>query len=114
MRLAFAPIAAAMLLLQGCGPSDPRAERIENIQDMADAEAHDIAAEAGNEVTNMRTEAEQLATQADASNGFDAERLKTRAEALRKEARIVQRKAEAQARAVRDRARAEVSEIKAQ
>jgi hypothetical protein len=114
MRASLWPLLAAASLLAGCGPSDPRAERIENIQDMADAEAHDIEAVAGNEVGNMRMEAETLEQRAEVSNGFDAERLKTRADALRKEAKIVERQAEAQARAVRDRARAEVSTIKAQ
>jgi hypothetical protein len=107
-------VVLAACTVSACGPSTPTEARIENIQDAADMEAHSIQAESGNEVTNMRSEAESLADQAEASNGFDAERLRTRAEALRKEAKIIERQADAEARAVKDKARAEVSAIRAQ
>lgn len=107
--------AMPMLLgLAACGQQDPEAARIDNIQDMADAEARAIRAETGNEVGNMRAAAEALMDRAEGANGFDAERLKTRAEALRKEARIIERQGAAQIRAVKDKARAETSAIKAQ
>ena len=103
-----------LLALSACGPKSPEEAQIENIQDMADSEAHDIRAETGNEVGNMRAEADVLLEQAQSSNGFEAERLKTRAEALRKEAKIVERQGDAQVRAVKDKARAEASAIRAQ
>lgn len=114
MRSWIAPAASAALLLTGCGPRSPQEAQIDNIQDKADAEADAIGAAAGNQVERMRAEAGTIANQAQASNGFDAERLDTRADALRKEAEIVQRQADARVRAVKDRARAEISTIRAQ
>lgn len=105
---------ACALVLPGCGPADPREQRIDNIQDQAAAEAQAIADSAGNEATRMRTEADTLAARAGTSTGYDAERLETRVEALRKEAKIVERQAEAKAQAVKDRAKAEVSTLRAQ
>nr|AGU10042.1 hypothetical protein [uncultured organism] len=114
MRSWIAPAALAMLLLQGCGPQTPEAARIDNIEDAADNAADAIESASKNQIGSIRAEADTLAQQAEVSNGFDSERLKTRAEALRKEAGIVERHSEAQVRAVRDRARADVSAIKAQ
>jgi hypothetical protein len=107
-------VPAALLGLAGCGPQTPEQARIDNIQDAASAEAEAIESASKNQIGQIRGEAETLAGQAAIANGFDAERLKTRAEALNKEAKIVERHAEAQVQAVRDRARADVSAIKAQ
>ena len=107
-------LASAALLLSACAPPTPEQARIENIQDAADNEAHAIEAGFGNQINQMRAEAETLTNQAEASNTFDAERLKTRAQALRAEAGIIERQSQARVRAVRDRAQAEVSTIKAQ
>jgi len=112
----FATITAMVLaagLVAGCGPKDPKAQQIDNIQDAAEAQADNLAAEADNQVDRMRNEADTLAGQAKAAGSFDAERLNTRAEALRKEAKIVERQGEAKVQAIRDQARATVSEIKA-
>jgi outer membrane biogenesis lipoprotein LolB len=114
MRSWIVPAAFAGLLLQGCGPKTPEQAQIDNIQQAASAEAEAIRSAAGNEAAAIRAEADTIAGQAEIANGFDAERLETRAEALRKEARIVERHADAQVRAVRDRARADVSAVKAQ
>ena len=105
---------SAALLLSACGPATPEEARIENIQDLADAEAHDIEADFGNEINQIKAEAATLTAQAEASNAFDAERLKTRAGALQEEAAIIERQRAARVKAVRDRAQAEVSTIKAQ
>jgi hypothetical protein len=102
------------LLLAGCGPQTPEQAQISNIQQAARNEADAIKSTAGNEAAAMRAEADTIIGQAEIANGFDAQRLKTRAEALRKEARIVERHADAQVRAVNDRARADVSAVKAQ
>ena len=104
----------AALLLASCGPQTPEQARIDNIQDAADAQADAIRDAAANQAGAMRGEADTIANQAAIANGFDAERLNTRAEALREEARIVKRQADAKVRAVKDRARADVSAIKAQ
>lgn len=105
---------SGLLLLTGCGPQTPEEARIDNIEDAAEVEADAIRSAAGNAAAAMRAEADTIVGQAAIANGFDAERLKTRAEALRKEAGIVERHADAQVRAVNDRARADVSAIKAQ
>jgi hypothetical protein len=106
--------AALGLTLAGCAPQTPEQARIDNIQDAATAEADAIESASKNQIARIRTEAETLSGQAEIANGFDAERLKTRADALDKEAKIVERHAEAQVQAVRDRARADVSAIKAE
>lgn len=114
MRRWITPAALSGLLLTACGPQTPEQAQIANIQDAARAEAEAIRSATGNEAAAIRAEADTLAGQADIANGFEAERLKTRAEALRKEARIVERHADARIRAVNDRARADVSAVKAQ
>ncbi|NIJ21858.1 Skp family chaperone for outer membrane proteins [Sphingomonas naasensis] len=111
-RITFATLAG--LSLVGCGPQTPEQAQIANIQDAARNEADSIRSAASNESAAMRAEADTIVGQAGLANAFDAERLKTRAEALRKEARIVERHADARVRAVNDRARADVSAIKAQ
>lgn len=114
MRSWITPAAFLGLLLPGCGPQTPEQAQIANIQDAARAEADSIRSASGNEAAAMRAEADTIAGQAEIANGFDAQRLKTRAEALRKEARIVERHADARVRAVNDRARADASAVKAQ
>ena len=113
MRSWIVPAAFIGLLLAGCGPQTPEQARIDNIQQAAEAEADEIKSASGNEAAAIRDEADTIASQAEIANSFDAERLETRAEALRKEAKIVERHADAQVRAVRDRARADVSALKA-
>lgn len=114
MRSRIVTAAFFGLLIAGCGPQTPEQAQISNIQQAASNEAEAIKSAAGNEAAAIRGEADTIAGQAEIANGFDAERLKTRAEALRKEAGIVERHADAQVRAVNDRARADVSAIKAQ
>ncbi|AQR74316.1 hypothetical protein [Sphingomonas sp. LM7] len=114
MRNWIAPAMIAGLLLSGCGPQTPEQAQIANIQNAAEAQADGIESASQNQIAQIRGEADTIAQQAEIANSFDAERLKTRAEALRKEAAIVERHAEAQVRAVRDRARADVSTLKAQ
>lgn len=114
MRSRTVPAAFFGLMLAGCGPQTPEQARIGNIQDVARAEAEAIRSESSNQAAAIRAEADTLASQAEIANGFDAQRLRTRADALRQEARIVERHADARVRAVRDRARADVSAIRAQ
>jgi len=107
-------MAPAALLLASCGPTDPREARIDNIHDLAEAEADAIEDASGNEAGRIRAEAEALEQQAATINGFEAARLQARAEGLREEAQIVARQGKARARAVRDKARADVSAIRAE
>ncbi|MGK6354520.1 hypothetical protein ACMGDH_04760 [Sphingomonas sp. DT-207] len=113
MRL-LAMIPAVMLLLSACGPSDPREARIDNIQDASEAQADGIEDAADQDADRLRAEAEALDQQAATTNGFEAARLQSRAHGLREEAEIAARQGEARARAVRDKARAEVSAIRAE
>ena len=114
MRSWIVPTALLGLMGAGCAPQTPEQARIDNIEDAADAEADTIESASKNQIGRIRAEADTLSGQAELANGFDAERLRTRAEALEKEAKIVERHAKAQVQAVRDRARADVSAIKAQ
>jgi hypothetical protein len=114
MRSWIAPAATLGLMLAGCGPQTPEQAQIANIHDAAAAEAEVIESASSNQIAQIRGEADTLSGQAELANGFDAERLRTRAEALRKEAKIVERHGKAQVQAVRDRARADVSALKAQ
>jgi hypothetical protein len=114
MRSWIAPVALLGLTLAGCGPQTPEQARIDNIQDAATAEAEAIESASKNQIARIRADGDTLSQQAEIANGFDAERLRTRAEALRKDAKIVEQHAEAQVQAVRDRARADVSAIKAE
>jgi len=114
MRSWTAPSLLLGLMLAGCGPQTPEQAAIANIQEAASAEADALHSAAQNQTAKIEAEADTLAQQAELANGFEAERLRTRAEALRKEAKIVERHGEAQVQAVRDRARADVSALKAQ
>ncbi|ATY33830.1 hypothetical protein [Sphingomonas psychrotolerans] len=114
MRSWMASAALLGLTLAACGPQTPEQAQIANIQDAAGAEADAIESASKNQIGQIRAEAETLSGQAEIANGFEAERLRARAEALQKDAKIVERHADAQVQAVRDRARADVSALKAQ
>lgn len=104
----------AVLLVSACGPGDPREARIDNIEDVAEAQADALEDAAANEAGVLLTDAEMLDAQAATVNGFEAARIKARAHALREEAKLVKQQGEARARAARDKARAEVSAIRAE
>ena len=114
MRSWIAPSVLLGGLLTGCGPQTAEQAAIANIQHAAAAEAEALQSAAQNQTAGIEAEADTLSQQAELANGFEAERLRTRAEALRKEAKIVERHGKAQVQAVRDRARADVSALKAQ
>lgn len=109
-------VVAAMMgvMLAGCGPQTPEQARIDNIQDMAEAEADALESASKNQIGQIEARADTIGAQAEVAKGYEAERLKTRAEALRKDAEIIERQAKAKVQAVRDRARADVSALKAQ
>ena len=106
----IAPLSLAGLLLSACVP-DAREQRIADIQDSADARAHDLQAEAGDEIGKLRAEAQALTVQAENSYGSDAERLQARAAALRDDAQLLERQAQSEAQAIRARARAEMRQV---
>ena len=67
MRLAsFGAAAAAVFLLAGCGSQDPREQRIDNIEDAADAVADNIEDTAERQVDAMQAQAGNLTNQAKA------------------------------------------------
>jgi hypothetical protein len=101
-------------IVAGCAPQTPEQAQIANIEDAASNVADAIESASQNQVAQIRGQADTIAAQAEIAKGYDAEKLKTRAEALRKEAEIVARQADAKVQAVRDRARADVSALKAQ
>lgn len=105
----FVLMAAAAFALTACGSQSPEQQRADQLRDQADAEADAIEAAAENQTAQMKVEAEGLVNQAGQAGGYDAERLKVRAEAIRKEAELVEKQAEARAKAVRDRGEAQAS-----
>lgn len=107
-------LAPLTLALVACSPQTPQEQRAEQIRDQADAQADAIEAEADNQASAMEAEAAGLVNQAGASQSYDAQRLNVRAEALRREAELVQEQAEAKARAVRDQGQAQASALLAQ
>lgn len=104
----------APLALAACGPSGPHAEQLAAIESAADNQVAQIEATQEAETDRLTQEAQALTAQASNATSFEAARLKTRADALRQEARLVEEHGEAQARAVRDQARADKSRIQAQ
>lgn len=107
IRLTFA--AAAAFALTACGSQTPQEQQAEQLRDQADAEADAIEAAAENQTAQMKVEAEGLVNQAGQGGGYDAERLKVRADAIREEAKLVEQQAEARAKAVRDAGEARAS-----
>lgn len=102
------------LALAACGPSGPNAEQLSAIESAADNQVAQIEAKQEAETDRLTQEAQALTDQAANAASYDAARLKTRADALRQEARLVEEHGEAQVRAIRDQARADKSRIQAQ
>ncbi len=105
----FAFVAAAAFAVTACGARTPQEQRAEQLRDQADAQADAIEAAAENQTAQMKVEAEGLLNQAGQGGGYDAQRLKVRAEAIREEAKLVEQQAEARAKAVRDAGSAQAS-----
>ncbi|KQM36388.1 hypothetical protein ASE59_04810 [Sphingomonas sp. Leaf10] len=105
----FALAAAAAFALTACGSQTPQQQQAEQLRDQADAEGDAIEAAAENQTAQMKVEAEGLLNQAQQAGGYDAERLKVRADAMRDEAKLVEQQAEARAKAVRDAGEANAS-----
>ncbi|MEP9401341.1 hypothetical protein [Sphingomonas sp. VNH70] len=105
----FAFVAAAAFAVSACGAQTPQEKAAAQLRDQADAQADAIEAAAENQTAQMKVEAEGLLNQAGQGGGYDAERLKVRADAIRQEARLVEQQAEARAKAVRDAGEAQAS-----
>ena len=91
----FVLMAAAAFALTACGSQSPEQQRAEQLRDQARAEADAIEAAAENQTAQMKVEAEGMLNEASQAGGYDAERLKVRADAIRKEAKLVEQQAEA-------------------
>lgn len=102
------------LVLAACGPSGPNADQLSAIDAAADNQIAQIEAKQEAETNRLTQQAQALTHQAADAPGYDAARLKTRADALRHEAQLVEDHGKAQVRAVRDQARADKSRIQAQ
>ncbi len=106
-RFTFA--AAAAFAVSACAAQTPQEQRAEQLRDQADAQADAIEVAAENQTAQMKVEAESLLNQAGQGGGYDAQRLKVRADAIREEAKLVEQQAEARAKAVRDAGNAQAS-----
>lgn len=94
--------AAAAFCATACSPQTPQEKQAEQLRDQADAEADALEAAADNRTAQMQVEAEALLNQAGQGGGYDAQRLTVRAEAIKEEAKLIEKQAEARAKAVRD------------
>ena len=102
------------LMLAACSAQTPQEKQADQIEDAADAEADSIQAAARNEAAGMESQAAELIKQAGPDGSFEARRLKVRADALKKEADLIEDQAEARARAIRDEGKAKASALRAQ
>lgn len=113
MRPILAPL-AAMLLLAACHEQTPAEKQADQIRDAADAQAAALQADAGNQAAAMQSQAEELLNQAGQQGGYESEKLKIRAQAMKDEAAVIEKQAAARARAIRDEGRAKASALLAQ
>lgn len=103
--------AAAAICASACSPQTPQEQQAEQLRDQADAEGDALEAAAQNRTAQMEVEAETLIQQAGQSGGYDAQRLKVRAEAIKDEAKLIEKQAEARAKAIRDAGEAKASAV---
>ena len=103
-------LSALALGLAACSQT-PQEKQAEQLRDTADAQGDAIEAAAENQSARMEAEAEGLRNQAGQGGGFEAQRLKVRADALDREAELIEDQAEAQAKAIRDQGRAKASAL---
>ncbi|WP_448502596.1 hypothetical protein [Sphingomonas sp.] len=114
MRNFALTLALPALALAACSEPTPQEQRASQIRAEADAQADALEAEAGNQAAAMEAEAASLANQAGTSQSYDSQRLNVRAEAMKREAELVRKQADARAKAVRDQGQAQASAILAQ
>jgi hypothetical protein len=102
------------VLLAGCGAATPAQQAAESVEDAADARATTIRQTFDNSAAEIRTKADQLREQAKSATDFDQKVLKTRAEALDREADLVRQHGQDKAEAERAQGQAQAKTIKSQ
>lgn len=113
MKYAILPAVAAFSMLAACAQQSPADANAAAMVDAAERQADGIESAADKEADALKNQADQLEAQASNAGGYTGERLKTRANALDREADIIEDQGEAKADAIEDAAKAEANRIKA-
>jgi hypothetical protein len=114
MKLAILASAVALATLTtGCAQQSPADANAAALVDAADRQADQIESAADTQADALKNQADQLEMQAANAGGYTGERLKTRAEALDREASIIEDQGDAKAGALEDAAKAEADRIRA-
>ena len=111
MKTMLLPMMLGALLLLGACQKSPAEQRAADLREAARAQAKAVTERAGSEAAAMDKQAKDLDGQAKAAGGFTGERLNTRSGALSREADIVKRQGDAQARAIEDTAKAQAEVV---
>lgn len=111
------PLALPLMLafaaaLAGCHKS-PQDAQADHIKAVADAQAKQVAEASRAQADRLDDQAQQLKTQAKQAGGYTGERLGVRADALAREAGIVEKQGRTQAAALREAADAQAKQITA-
>jgi len=114
MRRSVLAAAALALTLSACESSDPVARQADTIKDGADARADAIRSDARKLAEGLDNRADALADAADKAGGYKEQVLDTRAEALKRESRIVMQQGRAEGDAIETRGEAEAKALRAQ
>ncbi|WP_293882488.1 hypothetical protein [Sphingomonas sp.] len=110
----FAAAIVSIVWLSGCTSSDPKERAADAIESNASAQAHEIQAAAAQRAEVMSNQSGQLASEADNAGGYQGQSLDVRADALKKESRIIEAQAAAQADAVKTAGAARAKAIRSQ
>lgn len=111
MKPLLLPMMLGALLLVGACQKSPEDQRADDLRAAARVQAKAVTDQAGSVATAMDKQAADLGGQAKTAGGFTGERLKTRSDALEREADIVKRQGEARAQAIKDTAKAQAESI---
>ena len=96
-----------IFLLAACQRT-PEQQQNDKLREDAQRRGADIENRADTQADRLEAQAQVLEDQAQEAGGFTGQRLKVRADALAKEARIIRKQADMQADAIRQSADAEV------
>lgn len=110
----FATAILGMAMVGGCTSRDPKERAADAIEANASAQASEIKAAAAQRAEVLQNQSSQLASDADKAGGFQGQTLNVRAEALRKESKIIKAQAAAQADAVKTAGDARAKAIRSQ
>lgn len=104
-------IVLSAILLAACTQS-PEQKQATEVEQRADAQADALKRDASLRAGMLENQAGALANEADRAGGFEGQKLDTRADALKQEARIVEQQGDARADAVESQGEATAKAIR--